>query len=302
VTDDHTAETENSQPSRLSWWKKLVVYLVVMGVAGTYPAATLLSHQVTSEIPATVPNQVWQDRKIGAAIELLEREEFFGWAAARPGWHPKARLTAMPAYQQGISDIISRFAGLRAEIVTDGSPDSDLRHAQGLLSGLGGRNSSDKLHAGIEALRRFDGRKARNLLDDREPVELLMRDLDLFQSVLTKISDQQKTLAAKPTRGVFNRDIVADYYYSKGQLYAIGILVRATRADVSDRPGFEEALANLNLSLARAARPAPVTVSNPQPGQFSFGGNDIMQQAYLTLQARDALQHLEALLQDSPVS
>lgn len=300
MSDEEPVENSRTATSSMSWWKRLALALVLAVISSAYPLLMASSHKVTNIIPEKVPNQVWDDRKIGAAIELLEREDFYGWAAASPSWHPKSRLIAMPAYQQGISDTLSEFARLRAG--TGDKQDSDLKHATSLLKQLNGQDTADKMHATIEALRRYHGRKARNLLDERNAEDVLKDDLALFARLLDKIIAEQTKIAAEPTRGVFNREIVQAYYHAKGELHAIGILIRATNPNSYEVMGIKSALNRTVLALERASRAAPLTVSNPQPGKFSFGGNDIMQQAFLTLRAQQELSHLQNLLADSPNS
>jgi hypothetical protein len=86
--------------------------------------------------------------------------------------------------------------------------DSDLWHAHTLLSKLDDKQAGDRVRASIEALSRFDGRKARALLDDRTPHELLKRDVALFRSELTDAVGPLKEIASRKSRGVFNRENV----------------------------------------------------------------------------------------------
>ena len=299
MTDESTDQAVNTAEQTFSWWKRVAIVLLLVTLASIYPLIMVLSHKVTNVIPGNTPNQVWDDRKVGAAIEVLEREDFYGWAAATPTWHPKARLTAMPAYQQGISSVFSEFAGMRSELSRDEAPDTDLKHAYTLLQELDGKDSADKLHAAIEALRRYHGRKARSLTEDQDPKLVLKQDLALFDTILNSVIARLDAIAAQPSRGVFNRELVTDYYRAKGQIHAIAMLVKATPRENDNIDGFADALDKLNTSLSRATRPAPLTVSNPQPGKFSFGGNDVMQLAYLARKADDDLRQLQSLLNTS---
>lgn len=292
---DHNDLPEEGEEKRNGWVRHgLILLLLALSLA--YPIAMGVSHKVTNQIPNTVPRQVWADAKIGTAVELLERETYFGWAASRPLWHPQSRLTAMPAFQQGIGDLLSVFAARRAELLGGETRDSDLWHAHTLLSKLSDKQAADRVRASIEALRRFDGRKARALLEDRASRELLQRDLDLFRTELQSSISALRKIASRKSRGVFNREDVRVYFHAKGKMHAMAMLLKATKPEEFEIDGLKNALENANKALARASRPAPLTVSNPQPGAFSFEGNDVMELAFLAMEASDALKSLEAVL------
>lgn len=297
IPDFPASEDEGAEKSG-GWMKRVLLFLFLMALGLVYPVLMVMSHKVTNRISSQTPVQVWADPKVGTAIEVLERELYFGWASSQPVWHPQARLTAMPAFQEGIGDVFSAFAARRAEPVGDGERDSDLWRAHTLLLQLDDKEANDRVRAAIEALRRFDGRKARSLLEDRSSRDLLQRDLEVFRAELSLSIENLRSVASQKSRGVFNREDVRLYYHTKGELHAIAMLLKATNPDNFEIPGFRQALDGANLALARAGRPTPITVSNPQPGDFSLGGNDIMVLAYLALEADRALARLEALLSE----
>ena len=285
-------ETEHSNGQ--IWLKRrLLLAMMLLLIAGVYPLMIVLSSRIPNTLPAEVPVNVWADPKIGASVELLEHElDVSGWAASQPNWHPQSRLTAMPAFQQGMADVIASFAAKRSELLSGPSVDSDLEHAQSLLARLDTQNAEDKLHAAIEALRRFDGRKARDLLEDRSADELLSGDLRLFSQIATDSALDLRQIASEKSRGFFNRDVVASYYRTKGKLYMIGLLMRATRSGEMVSPELNEALNTVNAALSRAVKPSPLTVSNPQPGSFSLGGNDVITLAFLAEEAAAAMRDM----------
>ena len=298
TTDLAVIDPPADQPEKKSGWMvRLVLYLVLIAAALAYPVMVLLSHQVSNRIPQTMPNQqVWADPKIGASVELLERELYFGWASSQPLWHPQSRLTAMPAFQAGIGDLISAMSLKRSEPQGMQAPDSDLRIAHSLLGDFQDKDSVDRVRAAIEALKRFDGRKARFLLEDRSDTDLLLRDISVYRGVLGASIIDLRSTAAEASRGVFNREDVRLYFHTKGELHAIGVMLYATEPEDFDIEGFDEAIITARTALDRAALPSPITVSNPQPGSFAIGGNDIMELAYLTMEADRALADLERLL------
>ncbi len=291
------AQTNTQSSGRSGIVSRLILLAVLLVIALAYPIAVGTSHTVSSTISSTLPNKVWADRHIGASVELLEKEQFMGWAADQPGWHPQSRLTAMPAFQTGISDVISAFAGHRAQFQDSEQRDSDLWHAHTLLQSVDGQGADDRVYAAIEALSRFDGRKARALLDDGSRTDLLTGDVSLFLAETTDILDRLEALAAAESRGVFNRETVHVYYHAKGKLYAMGSILGATDASAPEVDGLPEALATAQAAFERAISETPLTVSNPQPGGFSFGGNDVMVLAFLTGQVRDELASLLKILE-----
>lgn len=271
----------------------LFLFLILLGA---YPVAVAISHHVTSRLPDTVPTQVWADARIGTAIEILERETYFGWATGRPVWHPQSYLTAMPAFQDGITDTLSAFAARRARSEGTAEPDSDLRHAQSLLSQLEGEEAETRAYAAIEALRRFDGRKARALTSELKTEQVLRDDLELISQLISVETENLRKTAAQASRGVFNREDVRLFYHAKGTLFACGMILRAYKPDEVELPGYRQALVQANTAFERANKPAPLTVSNTQPGEFSLGGNDMMQLAWLANEAQSSVDRLLSLL------
>ncbi|MAK59746.1 MAG: hypothetical protein CMK09_02085 [Ponticaulis sp.] len=282
-------------------WRKVIwgsLTLVILLAALAFPVSMVVSHNVPKAIPSDYPQTVWADSRIGAAIELIEDElEIRGWASARPNWHPQARLTAMPAYQSGLTSVLSRFANLRANLITSGSGrDEDLALASSLIAQAVGTSAENQLLAATQALRRFDGLKARSVLDDEIESTLLEGELQLYRQILSECTEDLSRIVRSDERGPFDLNRTATFYKTKGRILAIGALLHSSEEDMTNQPGFRAAYASLLEALDLAFKPAPLFVSNPKPGSFSFGGNDVIQLAYLLNEARFRLQELDTVL------
>lgn len=296
-TVDDVSELPSRNGLRAKHW--LILILVFCAILA-YPIAVIFSHKVIDEIPDLVPSRVWVDPRTGTAVELLERESYFGWASSKPSWHPQSRLTAMPAFQNGLANGLAQFVSSRAELVENGADDTDLSQAEALLKSMEGSDADDRLYAAIEALKRFDGRKANFLVEEVTTLQTLRKDLKKFSEELDQIEKNLRLTASRPSRGVFNRADVDQFYRAKGAIHAFGMLVKSYPEDTTTKPGFEKALADLNTAFHRASLKSPVTVSNTQPGSFGFGGNDFMALVYLITEIRSKLATVDALIEEEP--
>ena len=280
--------------SLLPLTKPVLGAIVLAAVA--YAVWTFGSSRIPNRPPEIVPSQVWADPTLGAAIELLDRQVgSAGWAPSRADWHPQARLKAMPAFQLGIADVLSGFAAQRASLRAD-DLDEGLELAATLLLQADGEGATDRLSAASQALRRYDGLKARQVRVSRTDLERIRSDLIWIESMLVEETARTTQTVSSQDAKAFNPSGTALFYRTKGRLYAAGTLLRSLPLDRIPKAQLRSRIVSAQGALDAAARPAPLIVSNPEPGAFSFGGNDYIQQAYLTAEARSALSEaLDAL-------
>ena len=209
-------------------WRRIIwgaLSLLIVLAALSYPAAIVFGHKIPNKIPTDLPETVWADSRIGASIELIENElDQRGWVSARPGWHPQAYLTAMPAFQSGLTSVLSRFATLRAGLVTSaGGRDEDLTLAASLIAQAVGASAEDQLRAATQAMRRFDGLKARSVLDDETQSILLEGEIRLYQQILEDCLEDLGRIARSDSRAPLDLSRTATYYRVKGRLFVIGV-------------------------------------------------------------------------------
>lgn len=277
------------------------IVVAVCLLAGSYPLWMFFSHDIPSRFNIDTTRTVWADSRIGAAIEIIEDQtQKRGWVAAKPDWHAQSQLTAMPAFQEGVADALSRFVTLRAELAASGdTPDESLTIASSLLKQSSMPDGLDKLSAVLQALRRFDGMKARSVFADMEETELLAAEIALYQQILAEAHDDLRRIAEAGKRSPIHFERTSLYYRIKGRVYVIGVMLGAIDPDDVVQPGFRNALEDTQHLLERAYRPSPVIVSNPVPGGFSFTGSDIVELGYLIDEVEEALSTLSGILDEN---
>ena len=105
-TDLPESYLDEAEPSPMmltasEWWLRLKRVIQVAGlvlVLGFYPALVIGSHVINDDPIALSADRPWTSAETGTMVTLIGREiEGPGWAADRPGWHPQARLTGLPA-------------------------------------------------------------------------------------------------------------------------------------------------------------------------------------------------------------
>ncbi|MEM1148665.1 MAG: hypothetical protein AAGA72_14770 [Pseudomonadota bacterium] len=169
-------------------WQRMIgtvkLGLVALLVGG-YPALIVLSHKVDSSAVVLSSAAPWYSNDTGTAMTLLGRElTVAGWASDRSWWHPQARLTAMPAWQDGITGALSDHALLAAEHASQepGAPDSDLVAAARLLAPTQDAEAIPRLNAAAEALQSYEGRLSRGVAALPKGTGVLLDELALYQS------------------------------------------------------------------------------------------------------------------------
>lgn len=275
--------------------------MIIIALLGSYPATMVLSHTLPDQIAANGRAEVWADQQVGAAIELIQTEfEVRHWSDALPEWHPQNQLIAVPAFQDGLRETLALFADLRANTPRAGrTRNEDLSIAATLILNATGEGSEDQLSAAVQALRRFDGLIARSVLDNDAMANLMRAEAALYADILSEsVSDLRRSIQSDDHK-IFNRARSDRYYRTVGKIYAVGTLVNAVQSHDIVQPGFRDAHEKARDALARAFAPRPLVVSNPEPGDFSLGGNDMMTLAYLMEDAIFALREMEAVLEEN---
>lgn len=270
----------------------------VLGLALAYPVLVVFSHKTPDHIDDSLPSGVWADNRIGTAIELIETElEMRGWVRARPGYHPQSHLIAMPAQQAGMTDVISRLASVRAGLAgSAGDGDQDLSLAATLLEKADAETAEYQIFAATQALRRFDGLKARSLLDELDPADVLAREIAGYKAILKQSKSSLDGLIRSGSRDLRDDLRTITYFRARGRVFAVGSLFRASLSELPNVSGFRSTFEDCLTLMEQAYDANPVLVSNPVPGSFSLGGNDLMAQSYLLDQMVIHMERLERLL------
>lgn len=191
--DISEAYLDDAEPSPMmaalgEFWQRIIrtaKFGLVLALVGGYPAMVAMSHKVDSSAIVLSSAAPWYSNDTGTAMTLLGRElTVAGWAGDRSWWHPQAQLTALPAWQDGITGALSEYAMLASEHAArqPGAPDTDLLAAARLLAPAQEAEAIPRLNAAAEALQSYEGRLSRGLAAQPKGAGVLLDELALYKS------------------------------------------------------------------------------------------------------------------------
>lgn len=306
---EHFINLEGAQPSPImigfqKFWRGLINLArlaLILAILGAYPAAVVMSSKI-DDSPVVFPqNQSWSVAGVGVAIHKIARElEGAGWAADRPDWHPQARLTALPAWQEATAAALSEHVALLAGVaVTAEGPDGDLAAASRLLMAVPGEEMRPRLTAAAEALNRYDTRASRGLALRPSPEETLPLEMALFAEWAKEgraaLSDR---IHAEQSAWPASREDIAAFYDAKAHAHLAHELILAAKARAYGITGDAElavALARAEAAWGRAAELKPIFVSNLK-GSGAILPNHLSSMAWYLSEAEEASAYLAARL------
>ncbi|MEO1028012.1 MAG: hypothetical protein AAFX02_03030 [Pseudomonadota bacterium] len=279
---------ESRPPSRLfSSLKWLALIILIFA----YPVSVLASHKI-SDKPIVLEDGVWASTDIGIVSTLVSRElNQVGWAEDQAIWHPQARLTALPAWQEGIISASSPW--IQAVAVSTGN-DSDLLAASRLLTPTGELPTTPRLKAALEALERYDSRLEGNFASAISSDQYV--ELSLDQSLVIAETARAKLRAALDNTSVWpatNQSIEA-YFEAKAAAFVTYMrLTTMASSDVfSSSSDAALALETATERWEKAARQKPLFVMN-QSGDGILAANHL---AVMSFYLEDARRATEALI------
>lgn len=308
-TDLPAPYLEEAEPSPLMhtaslWWRRIVRVVQVLAVlllVGAYPAMIIASHQVNDDPVVLSPETPWTSPETGTMITLIGREiEGPGWADDKAGWHPQARLTALPTWQQSLSQSLSEFSRLAAAKATtpDGNADPDLSAAARLLAPEPDQAQTPRLTAAAEALARYEGRLERDLASAPAGLDDLLDELALFSgwadASVTELTDRVGRREGWPAA---SEDIEA-FYKARARAHVASQLITATLVadpDLAVSKTVQSHLDRIEATWRRAAELNPVFVSS-QTEDARLMADHLAMMAFYMSQASDATKALATAL------
>lgn len=314
VTEDHLRELDAAEPHPImdffgNLWRRVIFLFklsLFLALVGAYPVSVFLSHKIDDSDIVFAGSQKWAFPESGIAITKIARElEGKGWAADKPNWHPQARLTAMPAWQEATADGLSEFTRMVATAVPDasGEPDSDLIAASRLLKGLPGEDMRPRLTAAAEALNRFDSRVSRDVVALPERRGLTAEESRMFAGWAEADQDDLSTQIYQEATGwPASKQDIRVFYAAKARAHIALQMLKASRA--ADRDGAGDAATQAAYDKAeaawtRAARIRPLVVSN-QKGDGAIMANHLASLGFFLRDAQRTSLELANLL-DQPL-
>ncbi len=305
---DHLKALEYAEPHPIQifferLWQRIVTtfkIVALLSLISAYPAAVVLSNHI-DDSDILLNEQPWAFPEAGVAITSIARElEAGGWAADRANWHPQARLTAMPAWQEASADGLAEFSRLVAGLaVTGGEPDEDLTAASRLLQGLPGEDMRPRLTAAAEALNRFDSRVSRKLVAVPERKNLLLAEAGMIGGWAEADQDDLSTqISREKVEFPASKQDIRVFYAAKARAHiAHQVLLAAQAADpaLSRDPEIKAALEAAIGAWSRAGRIKPLIVSN-QTGDSPLFANHLAALGFYLHDAQAAAQELVEVL------
>lgn len=300
---------DEAEPSPLMhtaslWWRRAVKtlqVLAVIGLVGLYPALIVSSHEINDTPVILSADSPWASPETGVIVTLIGRElEGPGWAHDRPGWHPQARLTGLPAWQDSVATSLSQFSRLMAtkSATPDSNPDPDLSAAARLLMPELGLDQTARLNAAAEALARYEGRLERNLASRPAGLSDIIDELALFagwaEASHERLSSRIGTREGWPA----SREDIEAFFEARARAHVASQLLTASlvsEPDVAVRESVQSRLDQIEAHWRRAAELDPVFVSN-QSGGARLMADHLAMMAYYLGEAGEATRELGAAL------
>ena len=282
-------------------WNRIIFLFkatLVLLALGTYPALTISAHKVDDSRIEFANGYEWSVGEIGGTVTLIARIlEGPGWAGNQPKWHPQARLTAMPAWQEAIAASTSDYTRLIA--VQTGN--EDVAAAARLLAPEGA-SMNDRLTAAAEILARYDSNVENGHAVSSSGERALVGKLNL---TIGWANDSRSTLAIQArdtTTWPASYENIETFYTAKARAHVAHELLNAalhSESEVVTARGLTKAKTDALDLWRRAATQKPLFVANLS-GSDSLLGNHLTNMALLMDEASAATRVLAEAL-DQPI-
>ncbi|MEM9572700.1 MAG: hypothetical protein AAF996_14630 [Pseudomonadota bacterium] len=277
------AYLDDAEPSPMmaalgKFWSRIIrtaKFGLVLALVGGYPAMIAMSHKVDSTAVVLSTATPWYSNDTGTAMTLLGRElSVAGWAGDRSWWHPQAQLTALPAWQDGITGALSEYTVLAADHASlqPGAPDSDLLAAARLLAPAQEAEAIPRLNAAAEALQSYEGRLSRGLAAQAKGLPVFLDELSLYQSWSTRAQARLRSSADRAEGWPASREDIQALYAARAHAQVASQMLMSTliqEPDLVRTRDAREARDRAIFAWRRAATFSPLMVSS-QAGTGTF--------------------------------
>jgi hypothetical protein len=271
---------------------RLVLALIfAILLVGTYPVLTVMSHRI-DHAPVMLTAGEDSSGVLERVRVLMAREaDGPGWAADRPVWHPAARLSAMPAWQEtlaeALSDVLVLEAGMSA---VNAEPDRDLMMASRLMRVRDDGSMEARLLGAKEALTRHAAREAEGGATKAGTPERLDAHLEMIGAWAGLSGVALASASADADSLLARREAIAAFTAARARAQVARTVLAGLREDgARDGSLSAERLAVLDAVIAswgRVAEASPLLIVNGRVG--TFPGSDLLGLGYLNTLAADA--------------
>jgi hypothetical protein len=227
-----------------------------------------------------------------------------GLVSDRPAWHPQARLTALPAWQDATFAGLSEHVAILSEVAgTADGPDGELAAASRLLTAVPGEDMHPRLEAAAKALNLYDTEASRGLALRPSPEEVLPHEMALFAGWAAEdVAALSDRINAEQDVWLASKEDISAFYAAKARAHLAHELIVASKARAYGITGDTELavlLARAESAWKRAADMKPVFVSN-QSGSAALLPNHLASMAYYLVEAEAASSELARRLAPPP--
>jgi len=280
--------------------KALLVFAIILA----YPVMTVMSHKVDDSRVRFDDSRFWAVPDLGVSATLIARElDGPGWAADRHPWHPQARLTALPAWQESLLEALADHGRLTISQLGD-QRDQDLFAAVRLLEPSGEQNMTERLIAANEALSRYNDRVAGGVTAAPMGPGAMQARLGLAAGWAEQNHDTLVAVASPGDGWIASEEAIRSVYAAKAAAHAAHeILAASAKHEQSLLAKYEAeaAMRDVLNKWRRAASMSPLFVAN-QSGEALSGLNHPAIMAFRLSEARQATQALQLSLEQLPVN
>lgn len=265
------AEPSPTMEALSRFWRRIVgifKFGLVVVLVGGYPALIVSNHKVDSTAIVLSSAAPWYSNDIGTSMTLLGRElSVAGWAADRAWWHPQARLTALPAWQDGITGALSDYTLLASEHAArePGAPDTDLLAAARLLVPSQEAEATPRLNAAAEALQSYEGRLSRGLAAQPNGMGVLLDELALYKRWAIDSQARLRSSADRAEAWPASREDVEALYTTRAYAQVASQLLMSSliqEPELAETRTAQEARDQAIFAWRRAATFSPIMVSS----------------------------------------
>ena len=262
----------------------------------------VMSHKVDDSRVRFDDSRYWAVPDLGVSAMLITRElDGPGWAGDRHPWHPQARLTALPAWQESLLAALADHGRLIISELGD-QRDQDLFAAVRLLEPSGEPNMTERLTAANEALSRYNDRVAGGVTAAPMGVDAMQARLNLAAGWAEQNHDGLVAVASPGDGWIASEEAIRRVYAAKAAAHAAHeILAASAKHEQSLLTKYEAdaAMQDVLNKWRRAASMRPLFVAN-QSGEALSGLNHPAIMAFRLSEARLATQTLSLRLQEPP--
>ncbi|MCR9269214.1 MAG: hypothetical protein NXH72_04415 [Hyphomonadaceae bacterium] len=265
------AEPSPTMEALSRFWQRIIGLFklgLVLILVGGYPALVVMNHKVDSSAVVLSSAAPWYSNDTGTAMTLLGRElTVAGWAADRSWWHPQARLTALPAWQDGITGALSDYTLLASEHAArePGAPDSDLLAAARLLVPSQEAEATPRLNAAAEALQSYEGRLSRGLAAQPKGLGVLLDELALYKRWASDSETRLRSSANRAEAWPASREDIEALYSTRAYAQVASQLIMSSliqEPELVQTRDAREARDQAIFAWRRAATFNPIMVSS----------------------------------------